>query len=76
MVLGISTSLESLTIFLAFFFPPGAEGLLSFDSSSKESFCGSILQKVAPKFFMMEWERVGGSMEQPKQFLLEQGEPL
>jgi hypothetical protein len=34
------------------------------------------LQKVAPKFFMMEWERVGGSMEQPKQFLLEQGEPL
>jgi DNA gyrase/topoisomerase IV subunit B len=35
-----------------------------------------MLQKVAPRFLIMEGDSAGGSKEQPRQFLLEQGEFL
>jgi hypothetical protein len=68
----------ALLLRLACFFPPGAAAflVLAFDSFSTANLSGSMLQKVAPRFLIMEGDRAGGSKEQPRQFLLEQGEFL
>jgi hypothetical protein len=77
----LSSLVESGLIFLlllACFFPPGAAAflILAFDSFSTANLSGLMLQKVAPKFLITDGDRVGGFKEQPRQFLLEQGEFL
>jgi hypothetical protein len=52
-----SSLITSLLDFLGCFFLPGVEAFLALDNSTSESFSGEILQKVAPKFLIMEGER-------------------